>query len=388
MKFFKKCLILLGWLGFLGCSVVAISYWQKKPVQEISNSQITDDINQLVTSMDHAYAGKTLLPEEYNKAVESLKQIATNHPDGIRVKDFTEEINTALKIIPDGHLTAYSAIYIPFETSSCAGDSDTKHIEQITHEGKKVLHLKFDTFMIDNSASVDAVISDLKELLPKSDALVVDLRKNGGGSVDVPLQIAALLWGESFREHAFIPYTPNPYKSSLILHNKVVYALQANLFLNSDSSFGKMLARRGATPQNLSRAPASDETDYAASTSEDLNLYNDDEPKIEERGFARPIYVLVDKYCASACERFLEVMEYHPYVKSVGQQTAGAVQFGGIGLLTLEKSRINVTLASSYMTYLDKRQVERHGYAPMIKVEDKTDSLQIALSEILKSERK
>ena len=84
----------------------------------------------------------------------------------------------------------------------------------------------------------------------------------------------------------------------------------------------------------------------------------------------------------SACEKLVEALEAHPYVKTIGSRTAGAVQFGNITMLVLPKSMIGIDVATSYVQYKDDRHVERFGYEPQISLPDDSDPVDIALGLI------
>lgn len=98
-----------------------------------------------------------------------------------------------------------------------------------------------------------------------------------------------------------------------------------------------------------------------------------------ERGFAKPVYILMDGECGSSCESTIQSFEWHPYVKRVGENTVGCLHFGNIGDFWLPESRVQVQMATQYNEYFDGRFLERIGIAPDIRVPSGTDALEYIL---------
>jgi C-terminal processing protease CtpA/Prc len=50
-------------------------------------------------------------------------------------------------------------------------------------------------------------------------------------------------------------------------------------------------------------------------------------------GYNKPIYILTDRLCTSACEFTAAAFESHPTAKRVGENTEGTFHFSNAGLL-------------------------------------------------------
>jgi C-terminal processing protease CtpA/Prc len=96
--------------------------------------------------------------------------------------------------------------------------------------------------------------------------------------------------------------------------------------------------------------------------------------------FREPLYILIDRECASSCELLLQNLEALPHRILVGENTMGAVTYGEIGQVVLPESRMIVTLATTSTSFRDQRRPEKQGYAPDIAVAPGDDALAEALT--------
>jgi hypothetical protein len=93
----------------------------------------------------------------------------------------------------------------------------------------------------------------------------------------------------------------------------------------------------------------------------------------EQLGFKKPIYVLVDALCGSACESTLEALLLHPTVVTVGENTRGEKHFTMQGRVLLPKSKLLVRIPFKYNEY--DYYIEKTGHAPMRPVPAGSDAL-------------
>jgi hypothetical protein len=101
-------------------------------------------------------------------------------------------------------------------------------------------------------------------------------------------------------------------------------------------------------------------------------------------GFARPIYLLQDRSCLSACENIVQEFEAHPCAISIGENTGGMFHFGTVSPLILHHSRLTVFMPTDYWKFKDGRFLEKTGMAPKIRVDPGDDALDIALKAAAK----
>ena len=101
--------------------------------------------------------------------------------------------------------------------------------------------------------------------------------------------------------------------------------------------------------------------------------------------FKKPIYILIDRKCASSCESVVEIFESHPYAKTIGENTGGFVHFGNMGFIVLPYSQIIVQMASDFWRFKDGRYIEFIGHTPEIRVKRNRDALKSAVKELRKN---
>ncbi|MGE9746249.1 S41 family peptidase [Bdellovibrio bacteriovorus] len=368
------------------------------PKEQLSQGDIQRDVETLIYTFERGYSGRLVYPEKYSQVIEGLRAIAPAFPKGVSQKEFYVVISSLLNSIPDGHLSASPAPTEHSALRTLASDHCEDNANgapqlptiELKKQGKqKILIVTVPSFMFQEGA--ENFINSFNDQVSNAHKVIVDLRGNSGGYESIPLRMAARLWGEAYREGNSIQYYPMPTKSSVALRNNVTYQLWANLnaikdptkfeFLKkyNQSLWFKLLNYNEYQSGGLGKTIYGAE-DFASHTIEDFNTYRDDEPNLQEKGFPRPISIIVDKHCASACERFLESLEFHPYAKVIGEKTVGAAQFGHIGILRLPRSQIDVTISTAHITYEDNRVVERIGYQPDIKIRENEDPMKKALS--------
>ncbi|AZZ37441.1 hypothetical protein CIK05_11770 [Bdellovibrio sp. qaytius] len=355
-------------------------YFQKsKPVideKPLPQSQISSDIDLLVGTLDEVYAGKQGDPENYKILVDNLNKIKT---EPLGEWAFYQKIDAALKKFPDGHLQAVLPGKVKYRLNRTmaslpdeAKSKDDTQFTEKTIKGKKTLIVTIPTFMIVDPIAKQNIINELIEKSKTADYLIFDLRENTGGYQDMPLKIGAVLWGENFREDKLIQYYHMPISKYREWYNRPIYKLSLNLLNEQDlgNEYASNLEKYLKEPIVID------------ASREEQNDTIKDEMQIEKNGFAKPIFILVDNYCASSCELMLDALEMHPYATSIGNQTLGATKYSNPVLLTLPASSINVLLPTAYLEYFDKRNVERKGYTPKILISEEDDAMKKAESLI------
>ncbi|HWD88699.1 MAG TPA: S41 family peptidase [Mucilaginibacter sp.] len=143
-----------------------------------------------------------------------------------------------------------------------------------------------------NTFGDSSIVTEFKKALPdirKHQALIVDIRKNGGGNDDYALQIAEYLTDRSF-------IVGSMWKTRL--HNAAKKAWAAR----GDTSLANYIHR------NVWEKHPGDTTRIPASLAK-LNM---------------PVYILTSKRTGSAAEDFLIYLNYSSNVTRIGQSTAGS----------------------------------------------------------------
>lgn len=195
----------------------------------------------------------------------------------------------------------------------------------------------------------DIVLDFQNNIIPKSKALIIDLRGNGGGSSRYSDGLARFLCGSDIEsmKKTFVRTTPEAQK-----------------------------VQRAYYPD----APWSD-----IAISEKLQLWKKGTCfKINKKNaYKNPIFILTDARTGSSAEMFLLRMVHHPMVTVVGDNSAGMEVYGNMCHGFLPHSNITVSVGMNYRI-LEYDNFELHGYKPQIKCAEGIDAMDLALATIAK----
>lgn len=187
---------------------------------------------------------------------------------------------------------------------------------------------------------------EIEENLSRAQQVYLDLRGNSGGQVRAALLLARTL--------AAPDEALKILKETEVTSREAVYALinrinYQNIFLPSPRE-----------PLALYK--------YAA-------LLEKDHP-IEEPIFSKaldvvpvisanvPLVVLINSTCASACEYLLYLLKQRTCVFTVGEPTAGAFHYSGLGLLQLENSKVMLWIPTVRTELPEGQYIEGRGFTP------------------------
>ncbi|NUM88996.1 MAG: hypothetical protein HUU37_07315, partial [Bdellovibrionales bacterium] len=208
----------------------------------------------------------------------------------------------------------------------------------------------------------------------RSPALVIDVRGNPGGSDLQPQWLASRLLGGA--------PVASPYESVRKSETPATWALAVNnvtLKIRNLTRQGKsipayLLEKREAYRKSLEQAQLGGLPEERVMEILPEQTHAAGEP------YTGTIYVLQDSDCGSSCESLLEFLETNPRVVTVGENSAGSVHFGNVGMVVLPHSGIVVQIATDFWRYRDGRYVEKTGYAPHIRVPPGKDALDVVRS--------
>jgi hypothetical protein len=346
-----------------------------EPVVQVSAAQMGADLDVLADAASKGYAGPDL-----SGVLAAVRQRLPGATDAF---SFCKQLESAFSGIADSHLRA------SLVTKSCSSVTVKGSVGKNIRSG----HWAFDTY--DTSAGKITVVA-LPSFLPREDQgwegflakvrdlkaagrpFVIDLRGNMGGDDDMGYEMARILYGLGQEDHV-----PTPVEARLHIETPESFALMANAW-----AYQAIQMKRGgqAVPWYIYdwRNRYLQWMDTAKSGSFPA-IRREDMPQTNLRGhdvFSAPVYVLVDKLCASACENTLEFLEALPHRVLVGENSFGMVDYGDLGRVALPNSHVIVSLATFSSRFRDYREVEKTGYKPDVPVPPGNDALAAALSLI------
>lgn len=352
----------------------------------LSKKEIEEDINILLYALKNGYSGRRFLPtNEFSNLINELRKI--NEP--MTASEFAAKINQSFLKVSDSHIIAWVRSEQSFSSTAkdvtqsapVGKNTITSKTKNWSTQFKKikevnVLIVAITYFPHSTDPMWKGFIESVKKRLPKAQLVIIDLRGNSGGSDSKGLELSSLLAGGDLKLPYLLQWNSTTPESYQILIN----AHKFDAWWNFES-------QKLPTPQFL--------TDLIIKYSylRDLALKNSNswESRDLNRGeefdlsksIQKPIYILMDKYCASSCESTIDSFEYNTLVKKIGENTAGFVHFGNNGKIVLKNSHVRAQLAVAFNTYNDGRFIEKRGIMPDIFVKSGKEALDEVVTDYL-----
>jgi hypothetical protein len=361
----------------------------KDESEKLSASQVREDVEQALFALERAYAGAKFLPSsEFANLEAGFKKII--RPTS--VNDLCWQMGKLMDAVSDSHLAS------KFNNKRCfASTHDRKgqvgsNFYQEKNEipwslklekknGKRALLISVTSFPSSTSPVWKGFLPKVKELLPRAQFIILDMRGNGGGDDSTGYDLARILSGIEPRP-LYAPQwnNPNP-EAGQILINRLDYTerkmiedkveFPAHLITLRE----RFVAKRD---QQIRGEASPTPSDASKGDTSDLRQKHD-----QMKPVGKKIYILVDADCASSCESTVDFFESYPEVVLVGENTAGYIHFGNNGIVILKNSGIELRMGTSYNSYVDGRFIEKKGIAPKIQVTTGGDAMQSAWSDFL-----
>lgn len=341
-----------------------------KPPAELSGAQVQEDLEVLNLALREGYEGPDFRA--------SLNRVTAHKTTP---EKFCVELAGILQPVANAHLRAN------LEFKSCgrafpmgrvganlAAGLDRWLVKKVN--GVNVLALPSFWPSFDHRWS--GFLDKVRELSRAGEPFVLDLRGNPGGDDGMGFELARILLGADPKVTL-----PTPVESREFRQTPAAFALQANAWMWTELKLRKEnLPVPAGVPQKrneilewMERAKREEFPDRFV---ERLTPAPLDKTKI----FDKPVYILIDAGCASACENTIQILENLPQRKLVGQNTLGAVEYGEMGRVLLPNSKISVALTTMSVRFRDHRRPEKIGYSPDVLVKAGGDALAEAIEDL------
>ena len=321
------------------------------PDKNLSSDDVRRDVAIFARLLIRVYVGWPVHDEIVKRRI--LKHLIDIYNDAreMSADEFFKLLKPVVADIPDNHIsirfgtTRFGTKYKkPYKNvgKNIAGDKTVRG--EMRNDGVAVIGF---SVMIKSDEFKNAIVDFGKNILPKSNALVIDLRGNTGGSGWYPSLFAEHLcgaWIDSF---------------------KTVYCRT-----NRDSKNFLSVVYPTAPWANLPESEELVVLETGKNYTVDIN-----------KAYMKPIYILTDRKTTSAAELFLLRMIHHPSVVVVGDNSSGTEVFGQVKHSLLPNSQIKVSIGMFYRV-LSQENFELNGITPNIKCPENTDALDVALREI------
>lgn len=324
---------------------------KQDPTKKLTAEEVKQDTSIFARLLIRAYVGWPVLNVFIKRKV--LKQLINlyNNAHEITAQDFFDSIKSVIGSIPDNHISmsfnGVRATTTKRKEYKNVGSNISQDADISFKMLKKDIAIIGFKKMLRTDEFKDTIASFISEILPKSKALIIDLRGNSGGNSTYSDKFANYLCGtkiDSYRK-LYVRATPEAQK---IQQQSSPNAFWAGLPESEDFIF----FREGKN-------------------------YSIDKNK----AYMKPIYILTDRITGSSAEMFLLRMIHHPCVKVIGDNSAGMETFGNMGSAFLKNSQIKVAIGMNYRVLFEDN-FELNGCKPDLQCEDGTDALATALAEL------
>lgn len=321
------------------------------PARNLSADDVRRDVAILARLLIRVYVGWPVHDEIVKMRI--LKHLVNVYNDAheMPADEFFKLLKPVVADIPDNHIffmfgaTRFGTKYTkPYKNvgKNIAGNSPV--YGEMRDGGVAVIGF---SAMINSDETKNAIIDFAKNILPKSNALIIDLRGNTGGDS---------WYSDLFAEH---------------LCGAWIDSMQA-VYVRTNCDAQKFLSTVYPTAP-WSNLPESEELVVWKSGKN----YTPDITK----AYMKPIYILTDRQTGSSAEMFLLRMMHHPRAVVVGDNSSGTEVFGNVGSALLPNSQIKVSIGMNYRV-LSQENFELNGITPNIICPENTDAMNVALREI------
>lgn len=390
----------------------------------ISAQQAEYDIDYLIFALEHGYIGSKYLPEgEYDKLKDKLNKFKQNinKLGSISSQKFNFEISNILADTPDGHLKVFSQG--SFDINNLEYTRPKIQIKNIGEH--KSLLLKVPSFSSVNDKDFKNFIALIKKHEPLVDSIVLDLRGNKGGKLGYAMMLASAILNHKDSQYHNVLFKEviknqsatavaleanqvamdsalgvakgrsiNNYKKSIdYINNKFYKTLEKEKLLlkfnpakfnsiNIDNN--NLITTFKSKMQDIDlsnfvsnlKIDSNNQDLFRTMPSSDLttvNLQNDAPVFISHNNVKnsniknnKPILVLIDQDCASACEaNVLLLKNLSSDTLLIGEKTKGMLKYVDPKVVILPYSKLHIKVPISYFNLREELGFEeKQGISP------------------------
>lgn len=389
----KTFICLIGTVLIAGCSMFPRrdhrtleipAILNESPEKSLTAVEVEEDLEQLRFALRNAYSGRRFLPgNEFQQLLGEIDKI-----EGAQTAmELCRKIDAAFDSVSDNHLRGKFNNRNCFVTRAHKGQVGVNYlsgkeapwdVRLAKRSDRHALMISVRTFPQSTDPVWKGFIKEVQTSLPHAQLVIIDLRGNGGGDDTIGQALADLLSGQLLK---------TPYSSQWVSRTPE----SSQVFINSFEYWRRVDQAAGrSAPQHLvdlikEYSLIRDDAAAGRTPLEKWNMADETRKSYDpSQGLRKPIYLLMDKACASSCESTIDFFEFNPHAKKVGENTAGYVHFGNNGRVFLKNSGIAAQMATTYNKYFDGRFIEKIGITPDIKVPANGDALDAAWTDFLK----
>ncbi len=224
------------------------------------------------------------------------------------------------------------------------------------------------------SLAWDGMKEALAAAISSAPALVIDLRGNVGGYDEGVRLAGEALYGQK---------PPLALKRTTFIRTPEAMALKVN-YAELDVYYSSVAHSGNLIQFEYKARKVKAELENAVAGKQKPLIRNDfPQGPLEDNGkiFKKPVYLLVDRLCASACEIGVFYLRSLPNARTVGENTAGDLVSNLTSIAILPNSHVRVWLGDVYREF-NEPVTDRAGLAPDIRTPKDADSLDFLLGQL------
>lgn len=341
-----------------GFSVVKSIIFPDDLEQAIPAGAARADIAMFTVLLIQAYGGWPFYPKLLRRQIlVALTHIYDSIADTITIRELYEKLKPIIAMMPDRHIMM-AVDNNPALNRSVAINVGENLVKSrnitapylIEKQGRIGIIALSRFFAPDDAEHLESIRQQVLDIMSDTDAIIIDLRDNGGGSPHIATMLAAALSGCDS-----LPHSRRMFCRGTELARKLHSYLDAGSYLQTVS---------------IDKDPFmfTDNTKFKM-------------PKDYKWAYSGDIYVLTNNRSASSSERVVTYMKYNPKTKVVGTHTSGCSQYAYYISIALANSGIVVRIPLVYkeVPHVPAKGFEMHGFKPDIECAPGTDAMTAAM---------
>lgn len=332
----------------------------KSPNTKLTAKQVRHEVSVFARVLINVYCGWPFHKEILKRKILRILVNLYKNAHDMTSLELLEQLKPAVEIIPDNHINLRMIGYDKGVRTGLRKQRPDVGLN-ISGDKKFIVDIKNDIGIIGirtlskwSGEEQKSFEQQWRKILPKSKALIIDIRNNGGGDSSPIEMLTCYILGHRYpaARKEFIRNNPDANAVKKLYKNSAIDKF------NVDSVGDPVVFK-----------------DYSA---EPLPKFNP-----EKAGFTGPIYVLINGRVMSSGEILCTIMRHYPNVKFVGTNTRGGEVYGyNYAYILLPHSNITFNVGCVYREMFVKN-FELNGYKPDIECKDGQDALDVALSEYI-----
>lgn len=291
-------------------------------------------------------AGWTAYPREVSNALNRSRASAAHVESPAECVDLIRQFMASIR---RGHLSANLLVTDTGEVADIGAVLRQSPKVMTRRLSEHTSYIEAPSFMGDAGQQLARIVDDNQDGVREARYLVIDLRRNGGGSDSAFLPLLSLLGPATYRSHY-------PYLFVTPANIAATEALIPEISPHPDVELLKEL---------IARMKAAGMGWLAMADQQVLEVQLD---ASQVKATPERVVLLIGDDCASSCEQFVITARQNPRVTLIGRKTFGALDASNCRLMPAPSGQIAVYYATTYVRRPAGQQIDEIGIPPDIEL--------------------